>query len=292
MDGTQNAWNDAFFSREILQQVRITPIIAYQGKVSEQWRKAAYARPFYTWWWFEKGIATITTHNARYNLEAGQWIFLPCNIWRRQHFHPSAEIISISFAVTWQGNHPLIHTTAPLTGSQEIVPSLVETARRVIATFRPLNDGTIPTLAALPLSRSFALTAALYEFASLLFQYAIGQGAEINAFPFGDARLAWVIQDLQQHLQAGPLPYARWTEKTRLSRSQLERLAQKYLRKTLRAYRDDLLVTAASRALASDLLRVKQVAEQFGFVDTSHFCRWLKAHTGTTPASFQQGNMA
>lgn len=288
MTSSQNLWETRLFSERESAHLALFPVIAYRGKVPPSGQKRAITHPFSTWWWIEKGQVNLATQNECITVNAGHWVFIPNGLWRRQEFTPMAEIISINFIALWRENLPLIRGATLLTGAYDTVPGLTEAAARVVVAHnQPQGDPQI-WIDSLPLSRRFRILAALYEFCDVFFSYAVENGASITAIPSLDLRIDWILRDLQINLRAGPLPFTRWQEQTGLSRSQLERLAKKHLNQSLHAYRDELLVTATCRALASRQPLVKQIAVQFGFVDTAHFCHWLRARTGHTPAMLQK----
>ena len=281
-------WERSLFPGSVADHLSVKPSLVYRGAVPANGQHVEGFRPTFTWWWFENGAATLETRYQTFQLKTGDWIFIPSGIWRRQDFQPGSAILSINFLALWQNRIPIILSETPLTGRRRHHEDLVQAAMRVTDALSPLDDGTNLTLQALPLSRLFLLNARLYEFTNLILQHAVRCGARIATYTYKDTRLNWVLQDIQQNLRAGPLPFDRWQGRTGLSRSQLERLAQKYLQQSLRSYRDALLVSAVCHALNSGSLLVKQVAQNFGFVDTSHFCHWLKSHTGCAPSVFQR----
>lgn len=72
-----------------------------------------------------------------------------------------------------------------------------------------------------------------------------------------------------------------------LSRSYFSRLFTRETRQTPYDYLLETRINRAKQMLALDRVPVSAVAEQCGFVNTSHFIRVFKEKTGQTPASFR-----
>jgi AraC-like DNA-binding protein len=102
-----------------------------------------------------------------------------------------------------------------------------------------------------------------------------------------DARLLRVLESLNSQLRGGPLPFETWKRETGLSRVQLERIAKKQLGVSLRAHRDERLLSEIRRSLASGRESLKETAARLGFFDAPHFNRWVRIHTGRSPRELQ-----
>lgn len=289
MTPVKNSWDTQLFSAQEAAQLTITPQIVYRGPVSPTGQNREMAHPFFTWWWVDRGEVTVTTRSERVVITAGHWVLIPNGLWRRQEFSPSAELISINFIILWSKNLPIVRGKKLFIGTEQTIPGLIRQAERVVfALEKEERKLFVWHQLMLPLSCRLKVMSALYDFVNDLLAYAVSHGAILAEVPTADARIDWVLQDLLENLRAGPLPFERWRERIGLGRAQLERLAKKHLNRSLHTYRDELLATAATRALTSQRHLVKQVAVQFGFVDTAHFCRWLRAKTGYTPATLQK----
>ncbi len=264
-------------------------MIAYRGQVKASGTHTQGARPCHTWWWIESGSVTVTTRNEALSVTAGQWVLIPSGLWREQRFSHETRIISVNFLAHWRKHLPVLRHSRPILGTKETVPGLLETAGEITET--PKEEASFPPGPAPSVTQTLELTGALYRFVGKLFAYAVTQGAIINTLPSTDSRIERVIRDIHSDLRAGPLPFARWQKQTGLGRTQLERLARRHLHRSLHTYRDELLTTAVCRALTTQHLMVKQAAETYGFVDTAHFCRWLRAQIGQSPASLQRSDM-
>lgn len=280
-------WTKSRFPASHGESLSVRPMLAYRNEVAAVGRHTAAAHPFYTFWWIEEGRVRVQTQSGVVEVMTGEWIFIPYGLWREQRFPEGTRIISINFQAYWREHLPIIRGASPITGNAKTLPGLFERAAAVTAPLRGAPGEADWHLTALPPGPRMELVGALFQFANHLFTHVLERGATLTGFPASDARIERVLHDLHRQLRAGPLPFARWQEQTLLGRTQLERLAKEQLRCSLREYRDELLTTAVCRALTTERPLVKQVAERFGFVDTAHLCRWLKARTGRSPAEFR-----
>jgi AraC-like DNA-binding protein len=124
-------------------------------------------------------------------------------------------------------------------------------------------------------------------FIGALLDELFANGAVVDGPETGEPRVDAILDDLRMQASAGPLPYAKWQRELGLSRSQLDRIAVRALGHTLRTQRDNLLLATAARRLADPAHSVKEVAASLGFVDSSHFCRWIRRASGQSPDSFR-----
>jgi AraC-like DNA-binding protein len=241
--------------------------------------------PFYTWWWLDQGSVTLILKDKKCIVPARHWVLIPVGMTRHQHFSDDAVLNSINFAARWPNGLPLLR-----------LPDLViqkATARHPLITFALATQRAAGT----PVSSRFVsldqrhlslggcvrLFAALGHFiACLLDQPALREMARC-APATGDSRLDLVLDQMSRRLRAGPLPYAAWKQATGLSRPQLDRLARSSLGFSLRHHRDHLLLAEVYRRLSIDHSAIKLHAMELGFVDSAHFCRWVKHQSGLTP---------
>lgn len=261
-------------------------MVIYRGEVTSRW--GAYTHPYYTWWWLESGSVRLETPEATLHVCARQWIFIPTGTRRIQTFSAGSRIVSMNFFAHWPDGLPLLFLPRPLIANEEACPALRKLAAQVCTVLEQNQGGenhfhrmnlTMPEL--------LAVKSGLYRFVNTLFGYAAGQGGSVTHTSNEDSRLAKVLNSIQSDLRAGPLPFSQWHEQTGLGRSQLENLARKHLRMSLAAYRNRLLIAEACRRLGANAALIKEVADALGFVDTSHFSRWLRQHTGRSPTDFR-----
>lgn len=286
MSAFQKSWQSSRYSWGEVESINVSPFVLYRGKVSN--RYGAYTHPYYTWWWLITGSVRLDTPGQSLHLRKGHWVFIPSSTRRIQTFSEDAHIISVNFFANWPNGLPLLAVSQPIVGSARFCPDLRRQAEEICTVLEQNNRGkTHFSRMNLTISEVFSVKSGLYEFIDTLFRSVARRGASITKTHEEDPRLATILNWLHTNLQIGPLPFIEWRQQTGLGRSQIENLARKYLRMSLVSYRNRLLTAEACRRLGIHSVQVKQVAEELGFVDSSHFCKWLRQHTGRTPANFR-----
>lgn len=270
--------------------IAVSPAICYQGEVAAVGRNITAANPFYSWWWLLEGEVRVEAAGEVFRVPAGRWILIPWGTRRHQQFSPGSRIISINFSASWATGVPLLVLPRPiLRVGEEALKVLAQAVSAASGGDGERNHASLYRRE-ISIGQSLDLTAALARFIKALFLEATETGeGRISEPVVSDGRLEQVLWHLQTSLQAGPLPFPRWEEQTGLSRSQLDRLSRELLGTSLHRYRDRILTAEACRRLAAQV-QVKQVAQDLGFVDTAHFCRWVRRHTGHTPAEIRLGH--
>ncbi len=286
MSDSAQSWCSSRYSWNDVEEIRISPMGIYRGKVVSP--RAAYTHPYYTWWWINTGSLRLEVSGETLWVKAGQWIFIPTGLRRIQAFAAGSHLISLNFFAHWPDGLPLLSLPRPVVGNGETCPSLRRLATRVCTVLERQGSAERHLHRMnLTLPEVLSVKAALHHFVNTLFGYVASQGGSMTIVSHEDSRLAKVLNSIQANLRAGPLPFPEWHEQTGLGRSQLENLARKHLRMSLAAYRNRLLMTEACRRLGAQAALVKEVADALGFVDSSHFCRWLRQHTGRSPTDFR-----
>lgn len=280
------SWKSSLYSWNEVENIQISPIVIYRGEVVSL--RADYTHPYYTWWWFEEGAVKLEIGEETLSVNAGQWVFIPSGVRRVQTFAPQSRIISMNFFAHWPDGLPLLYVAQPLTGNAKTCPPLRQLALRVCAVLEKKRERkTMLSHMSLTMPEILAVKSGLHDFVNALFGHAASRGGSMTMVSHEDPRLAKVLNWIQSNPQIGPLPFSEWHQQTGLKRSQLENLAQKHLQMSLTTYRNRLLAAEACRRLGVQSALVKQVADALGFVDSSHFCRWLRQHTGRSPSDFR-----
>lgn len=268
-----------------LSTIQIRPVILYRGRFTHPYQ-ANVTPGAHAWWYLQEGHITVEIEGRVYHIRPGEWALMPIGGKRFQKFEPGSVFISVNFVATWENGIPFLHLPAPIIrrgrdNSPLDLPALALTLCLA------MDDGSGPGNIALR-NRHFEIPdylkaqSALFSFMETLIRQAQLCGATIIQRDKGDSRLELVLTSLRHAPQAGPLPFEKWQAATSLSRSQLDRLARKALGTSLHQFRDVQLLIEARKRLTTGAV-IKQVSEELGFVDTSHFCRWIRRHTGHTP---------
>jgi len=103
-----------------------------------------------------------------------------------------------------------------------------------------------------------------------------------------EARVVAAQEELRRHPAPGAVPWAALRRATGLSRPQLDRLFRHHAGTSVRGWREDRLLADACAALGDPAEPVKAVAARLGFGDASHFCRWFRRVSGTSPADWRR----
>jgi len=284
-----DSWTTTRFPWQEIRLLQIAPLMAYRGEVSQGAGPVTVTHPFYTWWWMLEGEVKLTVAGGERRIGSGFWVLIPAGMRRVQHFRKGSRILSINFQCGWAAGVPALEIPRLLVAPAEALPPLRPLAEAICEATG--KEGGHRSLAAYEpsLPEGLRFRADLIRFAELLLGYAARHGGgRLPPRRQGDRRLETVLHTLHEAPRAGPLPYERWQRQTGLGRSQLERLARSRLGVSLPAYRDRLLVTEACRVLAEEPLLIKEVAAAFGFVDSAHFCRWIRRKTGHSPQELRR----
>jgi AraC-like DNA-binding protein len=287
---TKSSWIDHFFAWEVARGIEVILTIIYRREVPANAEHLTVTQPLYTWWWILAGEVLVKTEEETMRIRAGHWLLIPAALRRTQQFRSGSRIVSINFIARWANGLPLVDMPRLLSAASDTVAHLSTLANQVCKAAGGEDDPHQVSLRGRKLSicNSLELNSSLNRFVKVLLGYAINCGGRLQTFTTDDGRLDHVLKSIRSELHAGPLPYDEWQKQTGLGRSQLDRLAKTHLRISLHRYRDQLLIAEACRRLAAQET-VKQTAAVLGFVDSAHFCRWVRHHMGRSPLSLRSG---
>lgn len=268
------------------EHLQIEPVMAYRGLVPDWAWDLQVTNPFYTFWLVERGRVTVEWSGGKRVVPEGRAIFLPPGLRRRQKIVAGTRLVSISFWAGWEDGRVLLQFDDPLGAGPGILRRLCPAARRVTSAVRENSPRT--KSGDYSPGEWLVFHAALERFVAEILAWVVPGKGRLSLLRTGDARLDVVMRDLGSSLCAGPLPMDRWTHLTGLSRVQLDRLAQRWLGESLRRRRDELLLGEIRRALSHGRESLKELAARLGFVDASHFTRWVKTQTGRNPRDLRE----
>lgn len=255
---------------------------AYHAQVSPNCLSLKTNHPYFSWWWCDRGRVRVDIQGAKYVIMPGQWALLPIRRERQHEIEPGTVLISVAFQAMWATGMPLLKTPGPIITSGRHDADLRHCALQIcqashVISTQPADSSALQTT---PL---YAMQGNLFLFISTLFSRATQLGCALNPPGSGDERLDMILAEMNRDLSAGPLPLDQWAHMAGLSRSQLDRLCQKLLGQSLRQHRDRLLLEEIRQRLLVGSESVKQISAAFGFVDSAHFCRWVRQQSGQTP---------
>lgn len=285
----QSDWGTTPIQMRELRTLELSASILYRGKVSNPNRVQRGIHSQYVWWRVLKGGCLLKVGGTKRRVRPGEWVLIPAAVLREQWFEEASEIVSINFRFLWPGSIPVMLIPRLLTGDANTIPGLYSIAD---AMCEAMESGSPPKIRRMneytpSLSNYLTFQMELNRFVKCLLDYAETKGGEIQRIGSGDNRLERILAQLRSEPKAGPLPYTKWEIETGIGRSQLERLALSHLGSRLRIYRDQFLILRACDLLTTSTHRVKEIAEQLGFVDSAHFCRWVRRRTGHSPLNLR-----
>lgn len=268
------------------EHLRLEPVIAYRGPVPDWAYDLQLANPYYTFWLVERGGVTVEWSAGRRVVPTGRAILIPPGLRRRHRFLPETRLVSISFRACWADGRVLVQLDGPVGAGPDTLRRMRPAALRVTAATR--QEAVLTRLGEFSPGEWLVFCAALQGFVAEVLAWVVPRKGRLSLLRTGDARLDRVLADLASGLSAGPLPMARWTDLSGLSRVQLDRLARRWLGESLRHRRDELLLGEIRVALARGRESLKELAARLGFVDASHFTRWVKTRTGRRPRDLRE----
>lgn len=289
----RDEWQTASIPIAQLQTMGVSTSLLYRGKVNNPKLVRRAVLPQFTWWRILKGVCHLEACGEKRQIRAGEWVLIPAGVLREQRFDDASEIVSINLFCTWPGGNPVLQIPRILTGRSAAIPGVYALADRIcqaLEAHTPPDDRRAVERYenyAPSLSDYLIFRAELHRFVERLLGYAAARGAWIQRLEGGDTRLEKVLSELRSDPMAGPLPYARWQTEVGVGRSHLERLAVRHLGFRLHTYRDRFLLLRACDLLMLRALRVKEIAGRLGFVDSAHFCRWIRHRTGHSPQNLR-----
>ncbi|MEI6072746.1 MAG: helix-turn-helix domain-containing protein [Verrucomicrobiae bacterium] len=271
------------WSLSLLEQVEINPRIAYCGQPDLAWCDCERTLQHFTWWEVRSGCAQVTTTHGTVIVEAGEWLLIPHGVWRHQVLKKGTHLTSLNFQAVWPNGRPVLTLLNPITGpNRNKLATLARSVCRVVNRTeanraKPLLDREVS------LSDWLSFRSLLLSFFNELVKCAMSKGGALLGPSSGDSRLDTILSELRRDLYAGPLPYTGWGARLGVGRSQIDRLAQRYLGCGLKTIRDAFLQDEIRHHFALGKLSAKELAAKFHFSDAAHFSRWVQRATGHSP---------
>lgn len=261
--------------------IQVEPVFSYRGSVPKWARDLEARNPYFSFWFLEAGSVRIDCDAGGRRIPARRAVLIPAGLLRHHLFSPDAQLLSLSFRAWWENGRTLLHFQSPAVASPAAGSLLSAAARKAIELSGPAA-GSNPSPA-----RRLALHGALELFVAEILRWATGIGILAGNRAPADPRLSLLIQSLDAHIRAGPLPFAEWTRETGLSRVHIERIARRELGHSLRVHRDELLLSEVRRSLDHGVESLKETAARLGFFDAAHFTRWVRKQTGRKPSDLR-----
>ena len=270
----------------LLEDIEISPYIAYRGPVPEWGQDRTTSLPAYTWWEIRQGQVTVKSVRGVTEACAGDWILIPHGLRRHQYFADDTRLISLNFRALWPSGKPLLDFPDPIVSARN--SGLRDFAEAICQIVEESEGDSLKS----PMERALSLPDAL-RLQSLLLSFLrelIVQTPRLTLSgpSSGDARLDSILAEIRRELSAGPLPYDAWNSRMGIGRSQIDRLARRHLGSGLKTIRDSLLDDEIRHEFAQGKLSSKELAAKYRFADAAHFSRWVRRTTGHAPKALRQ----
>lgn len=274
--------------REEEHPFTLQPRLHYRGSVPPGGLETDAQHSFFTWWWIESGRAVIHTRGARYKLRPGMWYLHPPGLWRQQSISPDTRLISLNFTAQWATGRPLWELRQPLALDGRKDGELRERAAAFCRASRTDPQARSPSTRPDSVAAACQIQRQLWDFMAALSVRLEALGIGPPPCTHGDPRLDEALLRLRQKPLAGPAVLRENAAAVGLSRSRLDGICREHLKQSLSGVRDEILISEIRQRLAVENAPVKALASRFGFVDASHFCRWVKRSTGKSPGALRR----
>ena len=240
-------------------------------------------------WFVREGWAQVEHDGQCHRALPGQWLIVKPGP-RVQTFSANARLISIAFDARWPDGSHLFQEGLSLVLDGDQAPALETRVRPILNTMKQVNPDTWDARdhevdIALFLRLERLLCQWLVTLAEVLAAHGISHSGHIGI----DERVRSAIDTMHATDLAEPLDQERLARMVGLSQNHLIRLFRRDLQSTPSQYWDRLRIEHARSRLLQPGVRVKEVALELGFTYLSHFSKWFKRHTGSTPREMHKG---
>ncbi|MFH1500230.1 MAG: AraC family transcriptional regulator [Verrucomicrobiota bacterium] len=242
-------------------------------------------------WRLIHGRATFRLSSGLSRVKAGQWIFPGTGTGDRT-FSDDAEIISLRFHLEWPGGENLFDHRKPIiVGGRETHD--LDRAGFALVDFVQANltpSGFHLPWAATNLDRYLTLQTHFERWLRAYVELMTGSGQAPGPAPHGDPRIQEAVRLMESRLRAGEVLTENDAARgVGLSLSQFKRLFARDLKKTPKAWLDDLRYELACDRLGETGQTVKEIGYELGFRSPNHFSAWFSQRRGCPPGQAGRG---
>lgn len=234
-------------------------------------------------WLVREGWAEVEHDGCLHRAVPGQWLIVrPGN--RHQRFSRDARMLSIAFEARWPDGSHLYQDGLSLVIDAAEVPQLEQKVRPIlnaVMNIAPctwdLRDHDADLLCFIHLEQM--LCEWLLVLSEVLEAYGIQHSGHFGI----DERVRQATQLLRSRDLADPIELEKLATFVNTSPSHLNRLFRKDIQCTPIQFWDRLRIEHAQNRLNQPGVRIKEVAIDLGFKHLSHFSKWFKRHSGSSP---------
>ena len=247
---------------------------AYRGLVPGYGRSHQISPSWYSNWFIDEGWAEIRIGGRRVRAQTGEWLLCPPWVERYQSFATGSRILSVAFAFDWP-IADLVQSGLPLVLGRRDGRDLERAGGELIRRIYGTDGAEHAASAQQPLSTSawLSVLGGLTVFLRAWLQQ-VGREIESTSMTL-DQRVQQARRHLLWQPQLRPVPYADLTELTGVGRVQLDRLFRSELDASPKTILDRAVLQRVVEHLADRERPIKAIADECGFTDTSHLCKWF-----------------
>lgn len=265
---------------------------AYEGKPDVGGRRGIYATENPKAWLLRRGNVEIEENGQVIQAAAGQWLLGGPGQDRRR-FSRDAEILSVSFHMSWPDGAYLYENEPIQVLKAKDFPELEQTA----AALRDFVEKHFPRARiALPSCRSDAhlfirLQKRLLDWTEAFFTTMAAIGVQPRRLGIVDERVRRVLGLLDTWPLESALDRQEIARTAGLTIQHLDRLFLKHMGVTPACYFSNRRMEQARHCLGDASMQVKEIAYRLGFLSMSHFSRWFKQRQRISPQQFRSNQL-
>ena len=239
-------------------------------------------------WLVREGWAQVEHDGQSHTAHPGQWLIVKPGA-RVQTFSHDARMLSIAFEARWPDGSNLYQEGLSLVIEASEAPALEKKIRPILDAVMEIAPGTWDLRDHKADLRCYLrLEHLLCEWLSVLSEILDAHGIQHSGHFGIDERVRMAVDLLQAGDLADSFVLETLAAAVHLSPNHLVRLFRKELQSTPLQFWDHLRIEHAQSRLKQPEMRIKEVAIDLGFKHLSHFSKWFKRHTGSTPQSVRE----
>lgn len=238
-------------------------------------------------WLVREGWAQVEHDGKSYTAQPGQWLIVKPGT-RVQTFSRDARLLSIAFEARWPDGSHLYENGLSMVIDAHEAPGLEEKVRPILNAVMELAPGTWDLREHRADLRCFLrIELLLCDWLSELAAVLEARGIRHSGHFGIDERVRLALDLLHARDLAEPLALDAIASEVAISPNHLIRLFRQELQTTPHQLWDRWRIEHAQSRLRQPDTRIKTVAIDLGFKHLSHFSKWFKRNTGSSPQSMR-----